>query len=75
MRDEVPEAAAPKCPSCQKSGLEHIISHDSVEMSEWGQPYFQVAACGACGHVYGVFAKRVYARTQPDKPETPLPAP
>ncbi|MCC6449822.1 MAG: transcriptional regulator [Candidatus Aureabacteria bacterium] len=51
--------AAPKCPECGIQGIENIVSHDSAETSKGGDPWFNVASCGKCGHIYGVFAKRV----------------
>ncbi|MGE7112311.1 transcriptional regulator [Lysinibacillus sp. NPDC047702] len=49
--------AKPKCPECKIEGLEHIVSEDSTEESEDGQPWFNVAFCNNCGHVYGIFNK------------------
>ncbi|MFJ8064938.1 transcriptional regulator [Psychrobacillus sp. NPDC096426] len=49
--------AEPKCPSCNIQGLEHIVSSDSHEESEAGTPWFNIAHCNKCGHVYGVFNK------------------
>ncbi|WP_313890816.1 transcriptional regulator [Psychrobacillus sp.] len=47
----------PKCPSCYIQGLEHIVSSDSVETSNVGDPWFNIAHCNVCGHVYGIFNK------------------
>ncbi|KXJ51917.1 transcriptional regulator [Neptuniibacter pectenicola] len=49
--------AEPKCPECSISGVEHIISKDSEERGRDKHPWFQVAYCDGCGHIYGVFAK------------------
>jgi len=51
--------AEPKCPDCGASGLDHIVAADSSDRSKDGKPWFNVAYCEACGHVYGVFAKHV----------------
>ena len=47
----------PKCPECKIQGLEYIVSHDSVEESKGGDPWFNIVSCSGCGHVYGVFNK------------------
>jgi len=52
-------ATEPKCPSCKVVGLKHIVSEPSVQESKGGIPWFDVAYCAECGHVYGVFAKNV----------------
>ena len=49
--------AEPTCPKCAVSGLHHIVSDSSQEISEAGDPWFEVAYCDSCGHVYGVFTK------------------
>ncbi|MGG4217299.1 transcriptional regulator [Paenibacillus jamilae] len=49
--------AEPKCPECKTVGLEHIVSKESDEKSQGGDPWFDVVHCDECGHVYGVFAK------------------
>lgn len=51
--------APPKCPSCGVTGLDHIISHESDEETRGGDPWFYVVACDKCGHVYGVFVKKM----------------
>lgn len=53
--------AAPKCPECGITGIEHIVSQDSVEKSKTRQPWFVVIHCAACGHVYDVIAKHTFA--------------
>ena len=40
-------------------GLDHIVSRESKQTHKGGQGWFNVVICDACGHVYGVFAKRV----------------
>ena len=49
--------AEPKCPSCGVVGMGYIASKDSLVTSRAGDPWFNIAYCGNCGHVYGVFAK------------------
>ena len=58
---EAADAAAtvPRCPSCGVRGIDKIISDESEEESQGGTPWFDVAYCSDCGHVYGVFAKHV----------------
>lgn len=48
---------APKCPSCGVTGTEHITCDPGAVTSKGGDPWFEVAYCDQCGHVYGVFAK------------------
>ncbi len=52
--------AEPKCPSCSIEGLEHVVSSESAERAKQGNPWFYIAYCEDCGHVYGVFAKHVF---------------
>ncbi len=51
--------AKPTCPECGAAGVEHIVSAPSNEESKGGDPWFNIAYCDQCGHVYGVFAKIV----------------
>ena len=51
--------ADPKCPSCEAKGLNKIVSQESNEKNGAGDAWFYVVHCSECGHVYGVFAKRV----------------
>ena len=51
--------AKPTCPECAAEGIEHIVSEESTETSKGGDAWFNVAYCSSCGHIYGVFAKRV----------------
>ena len=60
MTEEHTQPASPRCPECQVVGIEHITSQASAEKSRGGHAWFYVAACDACGHVYGVFAKHVF---------------
>ncbi|WP_409300458.1 transcriptional regulator [Peribacillus sp. SCS-155] len=53
----------PKCPECQVTGIEHIVSKDSEEATETKDPWFNVAYCDKCGYIYGVFAKVVHRAT------------
>jgi uncharacterized Zn finger protein len=55
----------PLCPSCSIAGVEHIVSTASTEKAKQGTPWFYVAHCDQCGHVYGVFTKHVFGRTGP----------
>ena len=64
--------AGPKCPSCGTVGIEHIVSVESTAQSNGGDPWFEVAYCDNCGHVYGVFPKVVLT---PSPPSPPLPLP
>lgn len=57
--------ADPKCPECGISGLEHIVSEESKQHSKGGDPWFEVAYCKECGHVYGVFAKVIHGPSIP----------
>ena len=66
--------AEPKCPSCGVQGLEKIVSKDSKQTNQAGDPWFQVVLCDDCGHVYGVFAKHVLA-FQTGGGRTPIPIP
>ncbi|TGA95737.1 transcriptional regulator [Sporolactobacillus shoreae] len=50
----------PRCPECGTTGLEHIVYEESVQSSPIGDPWFNVAFCDHCGHIYGVFAKTVH---------------
>ena len=51
--------AEPKCPTCQASGVDKIVAADSELKSTSGKTWFEIVHCKSCGHVYGVFAKRV----------------
>jgi hypothetical protein len=53
------------------SGIEHIVSTDSVERSKTKQPWFLIIHCNKCGHVYGVVAKHTFS--QPVTPKLTLP--
>ena len=55
----------PTCPSCRVAGVDHIVSTASTEKAKQGTPWFYIAHCDSCGHVYGVFAKHVFGRTGP----------
>ena len=57
--------AEPKCPSCDASGIETVVSKPSAERSRQNTPWFYVAHCESCGHVYGVFTKHVFGRSGP----------
>lgn len=59
MTESIPTYAEPKCPSCNMVGFDHIVSNPSKEQSQGGTPWFYVAYCDNCGHIYGVFAKDV----------------
>jgi uncharacterized Zn finger protein len=64
--------AEPQCPSCEISGMSHIVSKDSVERSKTKQPWFLAIHCDSCGHVYGVLAKHTFS--QPVTPKLTLPS-
>ncbi len=53
--------AEPTCPSCGVTGIEHIVSQNSIEKSKTKQPWFVVIYCSACGHVYNALAKHVFS--------------
>jgi len=53
--------AEPKCPECGVVGNKYIVSESSNETSKAGDPWFDIAFCDKCGHVYGVFAKIVHS--------------
>lgn len=59
------EPAEPKCPECGVRGADHIVSQSGGEETESGNPWFDVAYCDGCGHIYGVFTKDVTARPPP----------
>jgi uncharacterized Zn finger protein len=51
--------ADPKCPSCGVVGLRNVVATSSQQKNKVGEPWFEIAHCKECGHVYGVFPKRV----------------
>ena len=57
--------AEPKCPQCGASGIDKIKSKPSDERSRSNSPWFYVAYCDDCGHVYGVFTKHVFGSSGP----------
>jgi uncharacterized Zn finger protein len=61
----------PRCPDCGVTGIEHIVSRESVERSRSRQPWFHVIHCDACGHVYDVLAKHVFAIQPPPRFDLP----
>lgn len=63
--------AEPRCPPCGIQGIEHILSHRSMQQARHGQPWFEVACCSHCGHGYGVFARHVFGH----EPQLSLPLP
>ena len=63
--------ADPKCPECAISGVEHIISKDSVEKAKTRQPWFVIIHCSNCGYVYNTIAKHTFA--MPVTPKFVLP--
>lgn len=63
--------AEPTCPKCGASGIEHIVSKESVERSKTKQPWYLVVYCNQCGHIYDVLAKHVFS--QPVTPKLKLP--
>ena len=63
--------AAPKCPACAITGIEHIVSVPSQERSRAKQPWFYIIQCANCGHVYNTLSKHTF--TQPVTPKFVLP--
>lgn len=63
--------AEPTCPNCAASGMEHLVSKDSVERSRTKDPWFIVVYCDSCGYVYDVIAKHTF--TQPTTPRFVIP--
>jgi len=57
--------AEPKCPDCSATGTDKIVSSASEERSRENKPWFFVAHCSECGHVYGIFTKHVFGRSGP----------
>ena len=51
--------AQPHCPECKVTGLDNIVSSPSKEASKNGDAWFHISHCSLCGHVYGVFTKRI----------------
>jgi hypothetical protein len=60
----------PKCPACGIVGVDHIEHQESAGQSRGGDPWFEIAYCDGCGHVYGVFAKITHGPT-PILPKMP----
>lgn len=65
--------AQPKCPGCDISGGEHIVSTPSRERSRAKQPWFYIIHCDTCGHVYNTLSKHSF--TQAVTPNFVLPKP
>jgi len=57
--------AKPKCPECKVEGIENIEQEESSIRNKVDDPWFNVAFCKQCGHVYGVFAKIVHPPSRP----------
>lgn len=57
--------AEPKCPACNTHGMDKIASKPSNQVGRDNTPWYYVAHCEDCGHVYGVFTKHVYGRSGP----------
>ncbi len=64
-KQEGGNVAQPTCPECSVSGIEHVVSKDSVEHSRRREAWFYVVYCSECGHVYGVFSKHVFTQSKP----------
>ena len=60
MSDQQNSIADPRCPICEVRGMDKIVSRPSSETAKRGQPWFFVAQCADCGHIYGVFAKHTF---------------
>jgi hypothetical protein len=52
--------ADPRCPSCDVRGIEKIVSRPSEQTSKSDKPWFFIAQCTDCGHIYGVFTKHTF---------------
>ena len=57
--------ADPRCPDCGESGIEKVVSTPSKEQSRERRPWFYVAHCDNCGHVYGIFTKHIFGKSGP----------
>ena len=57
--------ADPRCPGCDTRGIDRIVSTPSTEKARDNAPWFFVAHCADCGHVYGIFAKHVFGKGGP----------
>ena len=57
--------AEPKCPDCGESGIDKVVSTPSKEQSREKTPWYYIAHCDNCGHVYGIFTKHVFGRSGP----------
>jgi uncharacterized Zn finger protein len=55
--------AEPKCPECGVSGIDKIVSQVSKEKSRENTPWYSVAYCDNCGHVYGIFTKHIFGKS------------
>jgi uncharacterized Zn finger protein len=55
-----------KCPDCGATGIEKIVSTPSKERSRERKPWFFVAHCDDCGHIYGIFTKHIFGRSGPN---------
>lgn len=66
--------AEPKCPSCGVQGIEKIVVKESDLKNGAGDSWFEIVHCNDCGHVYGVFAKRVIShQVSPKLPPLAIP--
>jgi uncharacterized Zn finger protein len=54
--------AQPRCPGCDVSGSEHIVSTPSRERSRAKQPWFYIVHCANCGHVYNTLSKHSFSQ-------------
>lgn len=64
--------AEPKCPDCSVQGIDYIVTVGSKQEFPDEKPYFNVAHCNNCGHVYGVFAKHVFSYSSNPQPPSRL---
>lgn len=59
-----------KCPDCEISGTQYIISTESNEKTgahpDYRDAMFHIAYCSKCGYVYGVFNKIFHPPSIPD---------
>ena len=58
--------ADPKCPQCQAAGIDKIVATPSNEKARDNTPWYYVAHCDECGHIYGVFPKHTFGKSGPN---------
>lgn len=73
MMENVTNMAEPKCPECGAQGIDKIVSKESRQKNGVGDAWFDIVHCENCGHVYGVFAKRIISGASMPKMSMPNP--